>query len=286
MSVTAPLSFSITIFAPLSFSFSVSAPLSFSISAPLSLSLSLSQPLSLSLYVCLSLFLYLSAHLSFSISAPLSFSISLPLSFPISAPLSFTIPTPLSLSLPLSLALSLPFSTLTLISIVGSSILTNWKSISNFWDVWCTFFHFYFYRNSCKKQCRHSATSNLVLQWLPRSHLWDISQKWVKSSISTKEGSNLVRPHFRCRFWCHRDCCRFINGCKNKLGRVKQICVFEHSVMINFNCACPAIQRGQRSGFLSEGSSWLTACMSEQRRFWRDCADAQARLNLRCSHRL
>ena len=25
--------------------------------------------------------------------------------------------------------------------------------------------------------------------------------------------------------------------------------------------------------------------MSEQRRFWRDCADAQARLNLRCSHR-
>ena len=69
------------------------------------------------------------------------------------------------------------------------------------------------------------------------------------------------------------------------LGRVKRICVFEHSVMTNFNCACPAIQRGQGSGFLSEGSSWLTACMSEQRRFWRDCADAQARLNLRCSHR-
>ena len=42
---------------------------------------------------------------------------------------------------------------------------------------------------------------------------------------------------------------------------------------------------GQGSGFLSEGSSWLTACMSEQRRFWRNCADAQARLNLRCSHR-
>ena len=70
-----------------------------------------------------------------------------------------------------------------------------------------------------------------------------------------------------------------------KLSRAKRICVFEHSVMTNFNCACPAIQRGQGSGFLSEGSSWLTACMSEQRRFWRDCADAQARLNLRCSHR-
>ena len=69
------------------------------------------------------------------------------------------------------------------------------------------------------------------------------------------------------------------------LSPVKRICVFEHSVMTNFNCAYPAIQRGQGSGFLSEGSSWFTACMSEQRRFWRDCADAQARLNLRCSHR-
>ena len=69
------------------------------------------------------------------------------------------------------------------------------------------------------------------------------------------------------------------------MGRVKRICVFEHSVMTNFNWACPAIHRGHGSGFLSEGSSWLTACMSEQRRFWRYCADAQARLNLRCSHR-
>ena len=58
------------------------------------------------------------------------------------------------------------------------------------------------------------------------------------------------------------------------MSPVKRICVFEHSVMTNFNCACPAIQRGQVSGFLSEDSSWLTACMSEQRRFWRDCADA------------
>ena len=72
---------------------------------------------------------------------------------------------------------------------------------------------------------------------------------------------------------------------KRDLSPVKRICVFERSVMTNFNCACPAIQRGQGSGFLSEGSSWLTACMSEQQRFWRDCTDAQARLNLRCSHR-
>ena len=42
-----------------------------------------------------------------------------------------------------------------------------------------------------------------------------------------------------------------------QMGPVKRICVFEHSVMTNFSCACPAIQRGQWSGFLSEGSSWL-----------------------------
>ena len=40
-----------------------------------------------------------------------------------------------------------------------------------------------------------------------------------------------------------------------QLSPVKRFCVFEHSVMTNFNCACPAIQRGQGPGFLSEGSS-------------------------------
>ena len=48
---------------------------------------------------------------------------------------------------------------------------------------------------------------------------------------------------------------RMLTSLQNKMGRVKRICVFEHSVMTNFNCACPAIQRGQGSGFLSEGSS-------------------------------
>ena len=39
------------------------------------------------------------------------------------------------------------------------------------------------------------------------------------------------------------------------MSPVKRICLFEHSVMTNFNCAYPAIQRGQGSGFLSVGSS-------------------------------
>ena len=79
--------------------------------------------------------------------------------------------------------------------------------------------------------------------------------------------------------------CNLFLPFNNQLWCVKRICVFEHSVMTNFNCACPAIQRGQGFGFLFEGSSWLIAYMSEQWRFWRDCADAQARLNHRCSHR-
>ena len=29
-----------------------------------------------------------------------------------------------------------------------------------------------------------------------------------------------------------------------EMGPVKRICVFKHSVMTNFNCACPDIQRG------------------------------------------
>ena len=87
-------------------------------------------------------------------------------------------------------------------------------------------------------------------------------------------------PYYLTLVICHRstvewiwyvsalvNCSRLHMSCSDlQLGRVKRIYVFEHSVMTNFNCACPAIQRGQGTGFLSEGSSWLTACMSEQRR--------------------
>ena len=90
---------------------------------------------------------------------------------------------------------------------------------------------------------------------------------------------------FVCWFCCLTSPSTSMVMFRCQLGPVKRICVFEQFVMTNFNCACPAIQRGQGSGFLSEDSSRLTAYMSEQRRFWRDCADAQARLNLRCSYR-
>ena len=116
----------------------------------------------------------------------------------------------------------------------------------------------------------------------PRSFNWwhsfKISVSWItqnSSSLHVLESSTD----------CYLYLTPFFGLYTLKFGRVKRICVFEHSVMTNFNCACSAIQRGQGSGFLSKGSSWLSACMSEQRRFWRNCADAQARLNHRCSHR-
>ena len=49
--------------------------------------------------------------------------------------------------------------------------------------------------------------------------------------------------------------CTLVAKAVDYVSPVKRICVFEHSIMTNFNCACPAIQRGQGSGFLSEGSS-------------------------------
>ena len=43
-----------------------------------------------------------------------------------------------------------------------------------------------------------------------------------------------------------------------------------------FHLRMPSHSEGQGSGFLAEGSSWFTACICEQRRFWRDCASRLA----------
>ena len=49
----------------------------------------------------------------------------------------------------------------------------------------------------------------------------------------------------------HANKCKVLSISRRKfpikhdyVSPVKRICVFEHSVMTNFNCACPAIQRG------------------------------------------
>ena len=124
----------------------------------------------------------------------------------------------------------------------------------------------------CSRNCRRGCP---LFWWKPyrRNGGWT---RHRQSSCSVYNSTRIRKPVWRQTR---------IRVQRHQMSPVKRICVFEHSVMTNFNCACPDIQRGQGAGFLSEGSSWLTACMSEQRRFWRDCADAQARLNLRCSHR-
>ena len=46
------------------------------------------------------------------------------------------------------------------------------------------------------------------------------------------------------------------------------------------------LERQHMPSSLTEVFNGPTTCVSEQHRFWRDCADAQARLNLCCSHKL
>ena len=60
---------------------------------------------------------------------------------------------------------------------------------------------------------------------------------------------------------------KLINNHFNHLSPVKRICVFEHSVMTILTAHAQPF-RGARDLALSEGSSWLAACMSKQGRFW------------------
>ena len=152
------------------------------------------------------------------------------------------------------------------------------------WHIWCHFMWQY---------C-NLITTHLFVRWIV---LWTLGSSWLEFGPKLISGDHPLRNYFDPCFvggglqiYMTETCylklnIKLISHHHYKMSPAKRICVFEHSVMTNFNCACPAIQRDQGSSFLSEGSSWLTAFMSEQRRFWRDCADAQARLNLRCSHR-
>ena len=61
-----------------------------------------------------------------------------------------------------------------------------------------------------------------------------------------------------------------------------RLCGKYHNLMSWLECACAAIQWGQIPSSLYKASSSLYR-VSEQRRLWRDCADAQARLSILCS---
>ena len=70
----------------------------------------------------------------------------------------------------------------------------------------------------------------------------------------------------------------------NQLSQLKRLWYFSSSVNSFFKRACASIEWGQISDFWSDPSSTSILHVFEQRRLWRDCADAQARLRLRWSH--
>ena len=111
------------------------------------------------------------------------------------------------------------------------------------------------------------ARADLSLRWGHRSFCWFchvMAQYVLECSVCTRFYSSLTEQCLK-QFW--------LQVSHKYLWCVKQICVFEHSVMTNFNCPCPAIQRDQGSGFLSEGASWLTACHAWMRRLaWTSAA--------------
>ena len=64
------------------------------------------------------------------------------------------------------------------------------------------------------------------------------------------------------------------------LGQLMRLWHFSSSVNSFFKRACASIQLGKLSNFWSDTSSTSILQVCEQRRLWRDCTEAQARLRL------
>ena len=69
----------------------------------------------------------------------------------------------------------------------------------------------------------------------------------------------------------------------SSISRLMRLLHLSPSVNSIFKHACAAIHWGYMSDFWSDPSSTSILYVCEQRRLWRDCADAQSRLSLRCS---
>ena len=98
---------------------------------------------------------------------------------------------------------------------------------------------------------RHLLSCNLFVKKVSRHPLQDA----VRCACTSMVRSDAL---FCTVLYFMLQCCLVDQYCEPLCMAVQSvliICVFEHSVITNFNCACPAIQRGQGSGFLSEGSS-------------------------------
>ena len=67
------------------------------------------------------------------------------------------------------------------------------------------------------------------------------------------------------------------------MSRLMRLWHLSPSVNSIFKHACAAIHWGYTADVWSDPSSTSILYVREQRRLWRDCADAQSRLSLRCS---
>ena len=92
----------------------------------------------------------------------------------------------------------------------------------------------------------YTVCHSVYIFWMHYSMVRLLCSNFRLMTTTNFSGVRLFR-NFMYSIVCAQQC--------NYMGPVERICVFEHFVMLNFNCACPAIQRGQGSGFLSEGSS-------------------------------
>ena len=106
----------------------------------------------------------------------------------------------------------------------------------------------------------------------------------VFPTIIYRAVAEIVRHHISTvttvQAWCT---CTVIDVYKTKLSRLMRLWYFSSSVNSFFKRACAAIQWGEMSDFCSDTSSVSILHVCEQRRHWRDCADAQVRLSLRWS---
>ena len=95
---------------------------------------------------------------------------------------------------------------------------------------------------------------------------------------------NLGTIRYLSSSWCQRRVVIFDCGTPWKSFEPSyEIMVRLSSVNSFFKRACAAIQWGYMSHFWSDLSSTSILNVCEQRRLWRDCVDAQARLSLRWS---
>ena len=153
------------------------------------------------------------------------------------------------------------------VSVVEPSILSGIWILTDFTNVSCGTQHPLWHLNSYRlHQCQlWNPASSLAFEFLQTSPVSVVEPSvlsgiWILTDFTSVSCGtqhplwhlNSYRLH-QCQLWNPASSLAFeflqtsvytFDRFIYHLGPVKRICVFEHSVMTNFNCACPDIQRG------------------------------------------